>query len=340
MKDRKWFIEKFYTTDSGEDVELNDVICELENYLTLNENDIQMELLLHTFRANKIDSEAGDFEAHYQISEPIVSALKAMEWGYLELDILSFSIGHIKCYTTTVEMLNKAISLLETKYKEHKNYSDTKLRLYFNISLRLLRAKFYDNVNPEELEKLFTQCISAALAICKAKGFITYRTVLLTRQAIFNGNADKILECINGLRATEDTAWIKTTSDEIVEYCRCMGQDITKGLKNFMLGNRIQKRRQALGLSTMDFADAIGTTQTVVNEAERGANGFSVERLYAVANVLQVEMGYLFGDRACPPPNTIDNIKIYKMVKMMERMDEKEQQFILDIVKGYVKVSG
>ena len=52
----------------------------------------------------------------------------------------------------------------------------------------------------------------------------------------------------------------------------------------------LKKRRKELGISTLDFAGAIGTTQTVVNYFERGNKGVGSPRLYKIAKVLSVDV--------------------------------------------------
>ncbi len=66
------------------------------------------------------------------------------------------------------------------------------------------------------------------------------------------------------------------------------------------VGGRIRERRIMLGLSQQQMADMIGVTYQQTHKYERGINRISAGRLYEVAQVLRVPLGYFFeglGDR-------------------------------------------
>ena len=60
------------------------------------------------------------------------------------------------------------------------------------------------------------------------------------------------------------------------------------------LGQRIRQRRVMLGLTQQQLAKMIGVTYQQAHKYERGVNRVSAGRLYQIASVLGVEVGYFF----------------------------------------------
>ncbi len=60
------------------------------------------------------------------------------------------------------------------------------------------------------------------------------------------------------------------------------------------VGIRIRERRVMLGLSQQQMADLIGVTYQQAHKYERGINRISAGRLYEIAQVLGVPVGYFF----------------------------------------------
>ena len=66
------------------------------------------------------------------------------------------------------------------------------------------------------------------------------------------------------------------------------------------VGIRIRERRVMLGLSQQQMAELIGVTYQQAHKYERGINRISAGRLFEIAQVLRVPVGYFFeglGDR-------------------------------------------
>ncbi len=62
------------------------------------------------------------------------------------------------------------------------------------------------------------------------------------------------------------------------------------------VGQRIRKRRIELGLTQQQLAQMIGVTFQQAHKYEYGVNRISAGRLFELANVLGVEIGYFFSD--------------------------------------------
>ena len=60
------------------------------------------------------------------------------------------------------------------------------------------------------------------------------------------------------------------------------------------VGSRIRERRVLLGLSQQQLAEMIGVTYQQAHKYERGINRISAGRLYEIARVLSLPVGYFF----------------------------------------------
>jgi transcriptional regulator with XRE-family HTH domain len=62
------------------------------------------------------------------------------------------------------------------------------------------------------------------------------------------------------------------------------------------VGGRVRLRRQLLGMSQTTLGEAIGVTFQQVQKYERGSNRIGASRLYDLARVLDVPVGFFFDD--------------------------------------------
>jgi len=336
--EKEHFINAFYSVRNGNIAALPSLIRDIETHLAEEGSDIQLELIVHTLRTYEEDTTTGDFIRSCEATAPIIKVLHNVEWGLLELEILVSVIGHIASFQLTVKLMKKALSILGKKFTDVKHYDFMKLQIFFNLTLRLLRAKYFDKNNLEEVKALFDQCVKAAIDICDKKGYITFKAVVVVRNAVFYGVYNDILSGIKALEDTKDEAWIKTTKDEVVEYVFHIDSDnkLSTQMLNFCVGHQIQRRRKEIGMSTLDFADAIGSTQTAVNEFERGARGVSAKRLCDIAKVLDVDVSYLFGD-VKRPTDVVADIKAHTINKLVSNMCDADKQYVLELVRGFIK---
>lgn len=60
------------------------------------------------------------------------------------------------------------------------------------------------------------------------------------------------------------------------------------------IGRRVRERRVAMGLSQSELAEGLGISFQQVQKYESGANRISGSRLWDVASLLQVPVGYFF----------------------------------------------
>ena len=334
MKNSDCFVQTYYQLDYSDLKALDNLISTLEAYLAMHGSDIKLELILHATKVRKEDELNSGFDKVCAIATFVVDILKDQDdWDTVEFDLFCSVLGHIESYELTVAMMEKCFDMLERKFKNLSGYEYRRARIFVEMTNRIMRAKFLDNIYPQKLKETFTMCFKSAVQMCEKLDFVAIRTALLVRQAIFNENPDEILERIKAMEATGDKYWIKSSKDEVVEYVRFLGNNVTTRLHNFMIGWQIKKRRQELGISTLDFADMIGSTQTAVNEFERGARGVGSERFYKIIKALQVQnISYLFGEPLVPASVITDDTIIYQAAQRMSNMSEKKKKLILTLI--------
>jgi len=337
MRTKEYFINEFLKFTDKENVD--EYISCLEAYISENEYDMQLELILYAYQKYKINDIENCYEKACEVVAPVFDLLKNTEWGWLEIQVLASVIGNVPHYTMGEALMNKAFKILDNEFIDHENHEYTKLRFYFNFSWRLLRARYYDNANPADIQAKFDRYFQQAISLCEKYDYITVRTVLLVRQAIFYGDSKKILEYLDALKVTGDKMWLRTTKDEVVEYFQRLGGKATIDLKNLIVGWQIYKRRKELGMSIEDLADAIDAPSIkTMYVYERGVRGVGSERLCKIAEALGVDMSYFYGGPDTEPANITTDIATHKMGKLMSQMSEKEKEYLLDNARGLIKL--
>ena len=71
-----------------------------------------------------------------------------------------------------------------------------------------------------------------------------------------------------------------------------------------ILGERVRRRRMALGLNQTAFADTVGIPVPTLSSIEHGRQSIYVERVVHLAQALAVSTDYLLGLTDDPQPRT------------------------------------
>jgi len=75
-----------------------------------------------------------------------------------------------------------------------------------------------------------------------------------------------------------------------------MAKDMIKATNEIdaLIGQKIRSRRWMFGMTQKDLADEIGISFQQVQKIETGANRIAASRLWDIAQVLGVSIGYFF----------------------------------------------
>jgi transcriptional regulator with XRE-family HTH domain len=97
-----------------------------------------------------------------------------------------------------------------------------------------------------------------------------------------------------------------------------------------LVGARVRLRRQALGMSQTELAQAIGLTFQQIQKYEQGKNRIGAGRLAKIAEVLRVPVAHFFEDLPAPGPSEVAADAL--AAAMRERGS-------VDLVKAYAAIS-
>lgn len=106
------------------------------------------------------------------------------------------------------------------------------------------------------------------------------------------------------------------------------------------VGARVRLRRTLLGLSQEKLGEAIGLTFQQVQKYERGANRIGSSRLYDLARVLDVPVGFFFEDM----PSTVASNSPAQRGSGVEEpssyeLDPMAKRETLELVRAYYKIT-
>ena len=105
------------------------------------------------------------------------------------------------------------------------------------------------------------------------------------------------------------------------------------------VGSRVRLRRTLLGMSQEKLGEAIGLTYQQVQKYERGSNRIGASRLFDLARVLDVPVGFFFDDMsddvaACSPGQS----KGIARETVNVGPDPMAKRETLELVRAYYKI--
>jgi len=103
------------------------------------------------------------------------------------------------------------------------------------------------------------------------------------------------------------------------------------------VGTRLRLRRTLMGLSQEKLGEAVGITFQQLQKYERGANRISASRLFNLAQVLDVPVGFFFDDLPAAP-NTGDVAPARAPSTAIEEEDSMARRETLELVRAYYRI--
>lgn len=101
------------------------------------------------------------------------------------------------------------------------------------------------------------------------------------------------------------------------------------------LGKRIRLAREKLNMTQQQLAEAIDMSPNYIGKIERADRVLSLETLVRIANALGTSVDYLLNESV-----NINSLRITDEAKSyILRMNEKEQRYVLDIIKSFYNFS-
>lgn len=110
------------------------------------------------------------------------------------------------------------------------------------------------------------------------------------------------------------------------------------------LGKRLRRRRRLLGLTQQQLAEACGVRFQQIQKYECAANRMSAARLWRIAEVLDVPVGYFYdglgGDRDPGPREGEANREVFsrretrELIRAYYSLSERPRRRLLDLARS------
>lgn len=105
-----------------------------------------------------------------------------------------------------------------------------------------------------------------------------------------------------------------------------------------LVGERIRKRRQQLGMTQTELAEKIDVRFQQVQKYENGQNRVAASRLWRIAETLQVTVNYFFEDIApetdAPDEHAIDSRRKRELVDLFTELSERQQAAVMSFLRS------
>ena len=106
-------------------------------------------------------------------------------------------------------------------------------------------------------------------------------------------------------------------------------------------GERLYKLRTARGLTQVQLAEAIGSSQRALSRYETVAEFPPANTVVALAKALRVSTDELLGVRALKPPKTdVDTQRLWKKFRQVLQLPEKDRRAIIRMINSLAASNG
>ena len=108
------------------------------------------------------------------------------------------------------------------------------------------------------------------------------------------------------------------------------------------VGGRVRLRRTLLGLSQEKLGDALGLTFQQVQKYERGVNRIGASRLFDLARVLDVPIGFFFDDMPDALGGTMNSTRrTFGLADQQDGFDDDtlHRRETLELVRAYYRIN-
>jgi transcriptional regulator with XRE-family HTH domain len=108
------------------------------------------------------------------------------------------------------------------------------------------------------------------------------------------------------------------------------------------VGSRVRLRRTLLGMSQEKLGEALGLTFQQIQKYERGVNRIGASRLFDLARVLDVPIGFFFDDMPgeSSVPATSSRTRLPGMAEAQEGFeDDLHRRETLELVRAYYRIT-
>jgi len=216
-------------------------------------------------------------------------------------------VGYTNSYTTAHNIARKALLV---------QYTTDKIETCTNILFRLLRAKYFESQESQELTALFHSYFSQVMELSKNDNNHN-ETIATIRKGIFEQDHAIVDAGLTRLNTKGSFAIYKKICEEVNQYSAFSSTKITKLQLNMKVGANINKLRRDRLLKTEYLAKALDISPQYLNQIEAGKRGASAHNIYKLTQILQVAPSEILPGNIKPDPSQPNN-EIKKLIRLIE----------------------
>lgn len=270
---------------------LSDVLILLEIYFTESRNIILEEIFDYTKKINNTYRLAKNITINYK-------DLTSDNFDLYDLVISSSVLPYVETIEEAEELSQKTLKALEKNKEAVPTYVKSKFNIHINMVERCLKADFFevDHVNEKERSKLvkdfYEYHLNEALKVCEDTDEIEekYKLWLKVKAAVMARNSKEISDNLDDImKVTISKNFNDLVREEVSYYSFDHGFVLNKKHFDIVLGIRIRKLRERLGIRLPEFAYELGYSDTcTLRSIEKGEKNISIFRLAKVADYFDV----------------------------------------------------
>lgn len=108
------------------------------------------------------------------------------------------------------------------------------------------------------------------------------------------------------------------------------------------IGERLARLRKARGITQIEMASRLGTTQSIISQYERGEFRLHAELVSRLAEILDVSADELLGiehrKKKTPQPSlTTQDMRLLRRVQVINKLPRRDRDALLRTIDGFLK---
>jgi DNA-binding XRE family transcriptional regulator len=301
MTEKHILLNELFILNNNDAAKIELVRGRFSDYLKVHGDDKQIQDALQIIEIWTSEAQDNDFVTSCDLADPIFRSLLKNEdsWDFYDIRILASILDYIGTYERSHELAVKLLGKLEG-YSREERHLNIKLAIYANITLRLLRGKYFESDNlapPEQLEVWFDKYMDEGLKLCDLINAQFQKAVFHIRKGLFHQDDDLISRGFYRLKELGEDEVFRMLKADAEEYDFFEGIKMSKNQADKIIGGNIRRIRNEAGMTMKELAEKIGVTVPYISCIENGIRvpkGFGGHEINQVAVVLGVSYDDIF----------------------------------------------
>jgi len=267
----------------------------LRNHLEVHGNDQQIKNALQIVEIWTSESQDNDFDTSCDLADPILQSLLKDEskWDINDIKTLAIVLDYAGTYVKVHELAEKLLNRLED-FRREERYDNIRLAIYTNVTLRLLRGKYFEShdlVPPKQLEEWFDEYIDKGLDLCVIINAQLEKAVFHIRKGLFHQDDDLISRGFYRLKELGEEEVFRILKDAANQFSFFEGIKMSKLQSDKIIGGNIRRIRTEAGMTMRELAGMTDLTIPYISSVEngirvpKGFGGFEINKVAVALNV-------------------------------------------------------